>query len=118
MGIANSDKCNACSKEEKDYIEHFFYQCDAVTPIWARVEQEITARTGSYLKITESIALLGYQENTFTNYKQNIINGLIILAKMCISKYRYGTNQPHIDLTFETELMLRRTQKPFQITDK
>ena len=117
MGIADSNKCNACPSGEKDFIEHFFFHCATVKPVWTRVEQEINARTGSYLKITEPIALLGYQDKSFTNHTRNIINSLIIIAKMCISKYRYG-DRLHIDLIFERELLLRCSQKPFRATEQ
>ena len=34
MGIENSDKCNACHSDDKDYITHFFFAHAKVKPAW------------------------------------------------------------------------------------
>ena len=38
MGIANSEKCNTCHSGEMDYIEHFFFTCEKINPIWQPVK--------------------------------------------------------------------------------
>ena len=60
-------------------------------PIWHLVEQEIAFRTKTRINITESIALLGYHETdkSHTARERLTINSKT-LAKMCISKFRYG----------------------------
>lgn len=107
MGIANSNKCNACTADEIDYIEHFFFSCAKIHTVWKIVEKEINTRIGSHIPISKSIALLGYHDDSSHTAKERAtINWLITLAKMCISKYRYGDNI-RIDLIFEKELRLR-----------
>ena len=51
MGIANSNKCNACTAGETDYTEHFFFKCATIHSIWKMVEREISVRTGSHIDI-------------------------------------------------------------------
>ena len=41
MGISNSDTCNACNSGARDFIEHVFFHCTKVKPIWGLVEKEI-----------------------------------------------------------------------------
>ena len=70
------------------------------------VEQEISNCTGTHLEISETIALLGFLDNTHTAREQKKINQLILIAKMCISKCR-NANGPNKDITFDNELALR-----------
>ena len=60
MGIANSETCNACHSGEMDYIEHFFFTCKKINPIWQVVKKEILLRTGSNITISLDTALLGH----------------------------------------------------------
>ena len=111
MGIANSNKCSACSTGETDYIEHFFFRCYKIHAIWKIVEGEINARIGSRVTISETTALLGYHDNRAHSSKERaIINWLITLAKLCVSKHRYGDRMA-IELIFEKELRLRDSCK-------
>ena len=103
MGKAESNICDGCTSRETDFIEHFFYSCSSVNQIWKEVSKEIMNRIGKHILITKEIALLGYVEN---NVKKLAINNLITIAKMCISKYRYGERTP-IKLIFEREYKLR-----------
>ena len=107
MGISNSNKCSACQTDDKDFIEHFFFHCSKVKPLWAKAELEINATIGKRITITEAIALLGYHDNNVSNTDRQIINHIIMLSKMCISKYRYGESV-QLGFTFERELMLRK----------
>ena len=106
MGIANTDKCNVCAANGTDYIEHFFFACIKSKPVWRKVEQEMNKRTGTRLEISKTIALLGFHNNTHTAYERKIINHFILIAKICISKYRYADG-PDIDIIFDKELALR-----------
>ena len=103
MGIANTNKCNVCAVDETDYIEHFYFACTKIKPVWRMVEQEISKRKCTRLEISETIALLGFLDNTHTTQEQKLINQLILMAKMCISKCRYA-NEPDIDIIFDKEL--------------
>ena len=87
MGIANTNKCNVCAVDETDYIEHFFFACTKIKPVWRMVEQEISKRTVTHLEISETIALLGFLDNGHTTREQTNkqtnkkkINHLILIA--------------------------------------
>ena len=105
MGIANSETCNAYHSGEMDYIEHF-YTCEKINPIWQLVKKQIRLRTGSNITISLDTALLGHPGRACLTPNIFTINYLITLAKMCISKYRYGDTIP-IQLIFEREHRLR-----------
>ena len=104
IGKADTNTCDACNTGEIDYIEHFFYTCRSIKRIWGLVTNEIMTRFGIQINITIEIALLGYTINTKYTYA---INHLLSIAKMCISKYRYGERTP-IDIIFYRELNLRQ----------
>ena len=108
IGKADTNRCDACNTGESDYIEHFFYTCRTINQIWGLVTNEIMTRFGIQIKITIEMALLGYTDTTEHSYD---INHLLSIAKMCISKFRYGERTP-IDIIFYRELGLR--QKYFQ----
>ena len=74
MGIANTNKCNVCAVDETDYIEHFFFACTKIKPVWRVVEQEISKRTGTHLEISETIALLGFLDNTHSTREKKSTN--------------------------------------------
>ena len=89
MGLTQSENCSACSSGDKDYIEHFFFNCKAIQPIWNQVEEEIKIKTSQSIKICLKTALLGYQNPEITSRDKQIRNHLITIAKMWISKFRY-----------------------------
>ena len=104
IGKADTNTCDACNTGETDYIEHFFYTCRKINRIWGLVTNEIMIRFGIQIHITLELAILGYTDTTEHSYN---INHLISIAKMCISKFRYGERLP-IDIIFYKELGLRQ----------
>lgn len=106
MAITKSDICPICMK--RDYIEHFFAECPQLQPLWLEVEKTITYHTGQKLKLTTSIILTGCRSTVTTPRESvNIINHLILIAKMCISKYKFG--KPYSLLTmFHNQCHLRK----------
>lgn len=104
IGKADTNICDACNTGETDYIEHFFYTCRTINQIWRLVTNEVLIRLGVRINITLEIALLGYIDATEHSYA---INHLLSIAKMCISKFRYGERTP-IEIIFYRELGLRQ----------
>ena len=105
MGIANNINCDYCA-DEIDYIEHFFYYCKKISCIWKCVEDKIYVKFEKTLKITVHDALIGLQGNKFSASLVSYVNHLILIAKMCIGIYRYGTPSEIIN-RFELELKIR-----------
>jgi len=109
MDLANSDRCSFCLTET-DFIEHFFYECLKIKRIWSYVEQLFYARHGLKICLNAQSVLLGIidgktQGLNITQLK--CINFFILVAKMCVSKYRYGT-PIDIIVMFDIELQLRK----------
>ena len=105
MGVTNTNKCHACG--QTDYIEHAFYQCKELNKFWKDVKQHILIKTETQIDITETIALFGIPKtreiNTDTRHE---INHILLIAKMAISKYKYGKIK-NLNIIFETDLQLR-----------
>jgi hypothetical protein len=104
MGISESKTCKHCPNEI-DYIEHFFWSCDQIHSIWKQVEEHTYLKYNKSIKLKLVDVLFGYNEIE-TNSEVLAINLFILIAKMCISKFRYGTYF-NISLLFERELRLR-----------
>lgn len=104
MKLTDSRLCLEC--KEEDYIEHFFFECTEVKPLWSEVENEITAQTGKRLALTKQTVLLGLIKAPINKYFLQQINWSILIAKMCISKYRYGVKRNIIDI-YKKESRLR-----------
>lgn len=86
----------------------FFWDCYKIKPIWGLVKHVIYIRTGKHIELSLTDALLGYTATDFNREEITFINKTILIAKMCISKFRYG-NAYNIACTFEAEMNLRMT---------
>ena len=107
MREAESENCANC--KEKDYIEHMFYECKLLDGFWNHVAQYIQLQTDFRGKIQEKDVLFGLERRTDMNMKDwRIINSIILIAKMCISKYRYRKGINNVFLIFEIEMKLRQ----------
>ena len=102
LGISENRNCKFCT-HEIDYIEHFFWSCAKINLIWKKVEEYAYLKFDKLLKLKLKDVLFGYNE---TGNSSDVINTVILLAKMCISKCRYG-KYFDLFLLFERELSLR-----------
>ena len=107
MGIKNSDLCEYC--KERDIIEHMFINCKLLKGFWRDVFQTIYKHTNERFPQTENDILFGYNYETVRVGKDkiNIANHILLIAKLSISKFRYGKTK-NIALIFETEMNLRK----------
>ena len=107
MGLVDSNKCMWCP--DTDYIEHAFFSCRKLVHFWKMVQQHILTNLNYRINITESIALFGLPKPCAIGpHLQNQINLIILIAKLSISKFKYGKCK-HLELIFETELNMRKT---------
>ena len=102
IGKVRSSKCSKCDVE--DYLEHFFFYCKSIKQLWNEVNSIIRANMGKKVTLSVTNCLFGYYmgnqvENAF-------INKLIIIGKLCVSKFKYG-NHPNLILLLHQELRLR-----------
>jgi len=106
MGIANNIYCTYCTAEI-DYMEHFFFYCTKINKIWKLVEEDIEKNSSKRIHIDVRDALFGIRNvDRFTLAEIMHVNTLILIAKMCIGIYRYGT-PIEIGCIFEKEKIIR-----------
>ena len=104
MGKSDSSNCNHCNV--RDFIEHFFCNCIIVRNIWIQAEAKIVSIIGYNFILTEIHKLFGVTSTDVPASLVNSINYIILIVKMCISKFKYGRYHD-IVLLFEHELKLR-----------
>ena len=98
--IKNSNQCQFCN--QLDTLEHFFYYCNEIKHIWDKAESLIAAVAGQRVGLSERCAMMGYSNKA--KFKE--INQIILITKMCISKYKFG-RQYNLTVIFENECSLR-----------
>ena len=106
MGIRPNNICNYCT--EIDYLTHFFFNCPNLESFWKRIESFIYQILNVNVNITMTIALFGIQAEEVCANKTalNEANHLLILAKVCISKYKYSKKKQDLNFILEYEMML------------
>ena len=87
MGIAPNRNCTRCGQE--DYIEHFFAECPAVSPLWTEVENLIAIWLGRRLTLTTSMIPLEVEQGKLSSKESKTMNLAILIGKLCISKFKY-----------------------------
>ena len=103
IGKATHSVCEKCDK--LDDLEHFFVTCDEIKLIWVKVNEIISNISCRNVKLTTQNVLFGINEN---DKKLHLcINSIISVAKMCISKYKYG-QKVNILILLEQELRIRK----------
>ena len=105
MRVSNSEMCKFCP-QEIDYIEHFFWECQVVKTLWKAIEQTIHFKIAIYIKLDLTDVLFGYTKNNLNAFEKQELNHIILVGKMCISKYKYG-KQFNILCILERELDIR-----------
>ena len=104
MGISENRNCKFCT-DEIDYSEHFFWSCGKINLIWKKVEEYAYLKFDKLIKLQLKDVLFGYNE-TENGSDVLDINHVILIAKMCSSKYRYGKYFDMLFL-FKRELSLK-----------
>ena len=108
MKIKSSTLCEHCGKP--DYIEHFFVECDLLQDFWRYIRNFLKSETSIDLSLSSNNILFGLVHNDFSSIKKrliNYINYVILIGKLCISKFRYG-KMNNLFLIFEIEMSLRK----------
>ena len=104
MGKENSNICNSCNVV--DYLEHFFCDCIKTKPIWVYATNVIRNKL-NISNFTLSVENIMFNINSdIHDNNSKFINYVIVIGKMCISKFRYG-DHPCLLFLFERELRLR-----------
>ena len=105
MKIAPSNKCKFCN--EVDFMEHFFFACRTVLPLWKEVEKDIQVICGKFIPIKEHMVLCGVPVLAGVNQEVlEQVNHILAVGKLTISKYKYGKVR-HIIEIYEMQKCLR-----------
>ena len=103
MHKVDSEMCGYC-RDEIDCIEHFFFKCKEVRSLWKNIEMLCSKIEGNVVKLNERDVLFGYN---FSRGQENVMqNKLILIGKLCISKFKFG-KYPNLVFLFEAECVLR-----------
>ena len=109
MKISDSQNCEFC--DVPDYLEHFFFHCIKVKPLWSEVESQIQVLTNIPLHLDEITVILGFRKEqtnlSVTRVQMNTINHILAIAKVTISKFKYGKSR-HLLEIFESECRIRK----------
>ena len=97
----SSAKCNVI-----DHVDHFFYSCEKTRTIWDKVNFVISNKLNKNTSLTVTDVLFGVHEKNVSNKDNIFINHVIAIAKLCISKYRYG-NHSNLLFLFDHEFNIR-----------
>ena len=112
MNLTNSENCPLCN--QTDTLEHFFFLCPFVTVLWDEVKKEINMYMGLNITLDEKIIILGANLIPRINNKNVVhINNVLAVAKLAISKYRYGPKRPILDI-YQTDVNMRSIWVDYQ----
>ena len=108
MGVVNSDTCTRCNLAQRDTVEHFFFECASVVPLWQEISKLASFKFGINVILDKQAVILGIQEYDGLSLSQRRqLNGLVLIGKNCISKFKYGKIHSNIVYLLETELRIR-----------
>ena len=106
MNVKNSRKCSYC--DDVDFIEHFFYECKVAKELWKCVEEDALIMTGQRLQLSLNDVLFGVKGKNTVSLKDIVkLNHLILIGKMCISKYKKTECHSLIRFMYEFEKSIR-----------
>ena len=106
MGLSDSENCKYCGL--LDTIEHFFYFCTKVRPLWQTIKADILTHWNINVNINEQIVILGpIGLNSLGLSQLRKVNQIMAIGKMVISKFKYGHPRNIIEI-YETECYLRK----------
>ena len=106
MKLKNTETCEWC--EEIDHSDHAFFDCHKMKPLWNEIENYFSAKTKNIHRIKKQdvmVGILKYQTDLKIKHL-NLLNQLILIGKLTISKFRYG-NRSDLIYMLHRELMLR-----------
>ena len=109
MGKSDTDMCRACNDLET--VQHFFGEsCIKVKSLWKHIDRFISVTNNERIRLTDVDILFGYKVQNVEKHIE--INRLILLGKLCISKFKYGKHA-NLLLLFEQECRLRNIDLSF-----
>ena len=106
MGIVDTENCKYCN--HIDTIEHFFFYCPKVKPLWRAIKYDILAHLNYNVNFSEKVIILGPLciDNVRKKHLDKI-NQIIAVGRMVVSKFKYGPTRNILEI-YESECILRK----------
>ena len=60
MGVENDITCSFCKKKERDAVNHIFWRCAIIRPIWEQLQMAINDRDVNAVSITLNESIVQY----------------------------------------------------------
>ena len=105
MGIKDTNVCAYCN--EIDTLEHFFFECNIVYPVWDEISKTIRAKTGQRVRLDNSKVIFGCKEVKGKKSQTNFTNVIILVGKLVINKFKFG-KPGNLRTLLEYEIRLRK----------
>ena len=106
MKIRPSINCSYCN--EIDYLEHFFFSCRKVQPLWEEIKKDLQLVCGRTVNIKEEMVLCGIVRlDGINKIKLEKVNLIIAVGRLTVSKYKYGKMRNILQI-YEMEKWLRK----------
>lgn len=106
MKIKDSVKCEHC--QVIDFIEHFFYSCSLVIPLWREIERDVQLHVHPSIKISEQMVLLGATvDYNISKSSLERVNLALAIGKLAISKFKYGKGGRLLEI-YRRESLIRK----------
>ena len=109
MGLRDSNVCLFC-KGSIDFVEHFFFYCPNINNLWGYISNYIRSLYDVRITFSAKDVLIGIIDNEEIGLSKDqgiVVNHLILIGKMIISKYKYGTAL-NLEIMLSKELRLRK----------
>ena len=115
MKVKSTENCEYCGNRET--IEHLFFFCPHLDLFWKHIAEIASALCKKTIVFSISNVLFGINpgEIKLNNAKINLINHIILIAKMAIHKYKFSTVEiKNLRYLFENEFSLRKKYFPLE----
>lgn len=107
MKVVDSKDCSFC-RNTIDYIEHFFYECGQVKPLWEHIENLLMVHVQRRIKLSLQTVMFGMNKNDLSVDEFEYVNHILLIGKMCISIVKKTKNTLSICALFDYHMELRR----------
>jgi hypothetical protein len=107
MKVVENSNCSICT-DILDTMEHFFFHCPGVRRFWQYVEIRISLIVGMKIIFSQNDVLFGWLESKVAGKYLELINHVLLVGKMCISKVKKTKSGSSIVMIFEQEIILRK----------
>ena len=104
--ISDTETCRYC--DQRDTIEHFFFECKVLKSLWSKVEDEIAIANEKRIALNTNLVLTGILDKSIFANKQicKHVNTIIMIGKSTISRFKYGKH-PNLNILYEEEKLIR-----------